>query len=175
LPAPAYRRRTAPAAQTAVPGAVVVGTDGSCVGGNPGSAGWAWYVDARRWAAGGMVRETNQVAELFAILAALRHIPGHLPLHIRSDSQYAINSASVWLAGWKRNGWLTAARAPVKNGPLIKELDLSLGARRAPVTWEWVRGHSGDPLNDAADARCTAASHAIRTGQPVPTGPGWTT
>jgi ribonuclease HI len=152
---------------------IVVATDGSSLG-NPGPAGWAWIVHRDCWAAGGLPRATNQAAELFAILAALRAIPLHVPIHIRTDSQYALKACSIWLAGWKANDWQRSNGQPVANITLMKELDRVLTARRVPATWEWVKGHSGNTMNEAADKRCTAAAKAVKDHLVVPTGPGWT-
>lgn len=154
-------------------GRLVVATDGSSLG-NPGPAGWAWIVSSESWDAGGLPRATNQVAELFAILAALRAIPSSIPLTVRTDSSYALKACSVWMSGWKANGWRRANGQPLANLKLMKELDRTISTRRASLKWEWVKGHSGNRLNEIADKKCTEASSAIRNGLIVPTGPGWT-
>ena len=133
MPQPARRPSRPAAAQTPVPGAVVVATDGSCKP-NPGPAGWAWYVDDSCWQAGAMARETNQVAELVAVAAALRVLPVGVALHIRSDSQYAINSATAWVPKWKANGWRSSTGQPVMNLGWVQEIDRALTDRRAPTT-----------------------------------------
>lgn len=152
---------------------LTVATDGSCLKNPGGASGWAWYVDKNCWAAGGIQSGTNQQAELMAIVAALRTIPGWLPLRVRTDSQYALNVATKWMAGWKARNWRKADGQPVMNLDLIQDLDRALTARSAPVTFEWVRGHRGDPMNEAADALCYAASTAVKRRQPVAAGPGW--
>lgn len=154
-------------------GRLVVATDGSSLG-NPGPAGWAWIVSSESWDSGGLPRATNQVAELFAILAALRAIPSSIPITIRTDSSYALKACSVWMSGWKANGWRRANGQPLANLKLMKELDRTISIRRASLKWEWVKGHSGNKLNELADKKCTEASMAIRNGLIVPQGPGWT-
>ena len=151
---------------------IVAATDGSSMG-NPGPSGWAWYVDQQRWAAGGMENSTNQQAELFAVLALLRAVPKDVPLLVRTDSQYTLKSCTEWMRGWKARGWRKADGKPVMNLGLMKELDAALAARTAKTSFEWVRGHRGDFLNEAADSRCTAASRAVRSRKPVDSGPGW--
>jgi ribonuclease HI len=175
---PVSNSRSVPSAgtpsQPSLPaGTVIVYTDGSSFG-NPGPSGWAWIVNENCWAAGGLGVSTNQRAELFAVLAALRAVPRDLPILIRTDSKYTLNSCTAWMRQWKARGWRKADGSPVQNLPLMKELDLALRDRQAPIRFEWVRGHSGDRLNEAADARCTAASRSVQRNSPVPSGPGWT-
>ena len=151
---------------------VIAATDGSCRG-NPGPAGWAWAIDREAWASGGLPKATNQVAELFAVLALLRAVPRDLPLFIQTDSEYTLKSITVWMKGWKSRGWRKADGQPVANLSLMKELDLALADRKAPTKFEWVRGHNGHRLNEVADKLCTAASAAVANGTDVRTGPGW--
>lgn len=153
-------------------GRVVAATDGSAINNPHGPAGWAWYISDTCWASGGFGKASNQVAELFAVLALLRAVPRERALLVRTDSQFTINVATKWMAGWKRRNWVKADGQPVANLALIKELDLALTGR--DVRFEWVRGHNGDRMNEIADRLCTAASRAIKTGQPVAPGPGWT-
>jgi ribonuclease HI len=136
----------------------VVYTDGSCLG-NPGPGGWAWAVDGGRWDSGGETHTTNQRMEVTAVLQALRSLPG--PLHVISDSTYVVNCfRQQWWVGWKRRGWRNTQGKPVANQDLWKELlTLALDSSR-PVTFEWVKGHSGDPMNDRVDQLATeAAAH----------------
>jgi ribonuclease HI len=150
---------------------IVASADGSALG-NPGPAGWAWYVDDERWAAGGWPRATNNIGELTAVLELLRATEGESePLHILCDSQYAIKACTEWLAGWKRKGWRKADGKPVLNVEIIKQLDEALQGR--VVTFEWVKGHANHPMNEAADARARAASTAYQNRTAVPSGPGW--
>ncbi|TFH53080.1 ribonuclease HI [Actinomyces viscosus] len=148
--------------------------DGSSLG-NPGPAGWAWYVDDDCWAAGGWESSTNNRGELTAVLELLRAtqaagLAGE-ELLIQCDSQYVINSLTKWRHGWKRRGWRKADGKPVLNADLVKDLDAALAGRK--VRFEWVRGHVGHPMNEAADSRARGAATAYQRGEPVPSGPGW--
>lgn len=150
---------------------IVAAADGSALG-NPGPAGWAWYVDDDRWAAGGWPVATNNQGELTAVLQLLRATKGtDEPLRILCDSQYAIKACTEWLAGWKRKGWRKADGKPVLNVEIIKELDQELQGR--DVTFEWVRGHVGHEMNEAADVRARGAATAYQQRTEVPHGPGW--
>jgi ribonuclease HI len=145
--------------------------DGSALG-NPGPAGWAWYVDDDCWAAGGWKHATNNQGELMAVLQffkATEHLDDDLL--ILCDSQYVINCISKWMPGWKRKGWRKADGKPVMNVELLKEIDEAIVGRR--YRFEWVKGHANHPLNEAADARARAASEAFARSRPVPAGPGW--
>jgi len=146
--------------------------DGSALG-NPGPAGWAWYVDDSSWAAGGWKHATNNQGELMAVLQFFRATE-HLDddLLILCDSQYVINCITKWMPGWKRKGWRKADGKPVMNVELLKEIDAALVGRT--YRFEWVKGHANHPLNEAADARARAASEAFMRGRPVPEGPGFT-
>lgn len=151
---------------------IIAAADGSALG-NPGPAGWAWYVDDSCWAAGGWETSTNNRGELTAVLELLR-ATAHTgqDLLIQADSQYVINSLTKWRHGWKRRGWRKADGKPVLNDDLMRELDAALTGRE--VRFEWVRGHVGHPLNEAADLRARAAATAFQRGAAVPAGPGWT-
>ena len=146
--------------------------DGSALG-NPGPAGWAWYVDDSSWAAGGWKHATNNQGELMAVLQFFRATE-HLDddLLILCDSQYVINCITKWMSGWKKKGWRKADGKPVMNVELLKEIDAALVGRT--YRFEWVKGHANHPLNEAADARARAASEAFMRGRPVPEGPGFT-
>lgn len=150
---------------------IIAAADGSALG-NPGPAGWAWYVDDDRWAAGGWKHSTNNVGELTAVLELFR-ATAHLDdeLLVQCDSQYVINSVTKWMPGWKRKGWRKADGKPVMNVEILKEIDAELVGRR--YRFEWVKGHVGHPMNEAADQRARAAAEAFRSGLPVPEGPGW--
>lgn len=151
---------------------IIAAADGSALG-NPGPAGWAWYVDEGCWAAGGWPESTNNRGELTAVLELLRATAGAgEDLLVQADSQYVINSLTRWMKGWKRRGWRKADGKPVLNDDLMRQLDEALRGRE--VRFEWVRGHVGHPLNEAADARARAAAAAHRRGTAVPAGPGWT-
>ncbi|MHA6511195.1 ribonuclease H family protein [Tessaracoccus sp. Z1128] len=150
---------------------IVAAADGSALS-NPGPAGWAWYVSDDIWAAGGWDHGTNNMGELMAVLDLLRST-AHLdePLRILCDSQYVINSLTKWLPGWKRKGWKKGDGKPVLNVELMKELDLALQGRS--VQFEWVKGHAGHAMNEAADVRARAAATAFQRGEPVDAGPGF--
>jgi ribonuclease HI len=145
--------------------------DGSALG-NPGPAGWAWYVDDTCWAAGGWKHATNNQAELTAVLQFLR-ATAHLDddLLILCDSQYVINCVTKWMPGWKKKGWRKADGKPVMNVELLQEIDAELPGRR--YRFEWVKGHANHPLNEAADTRARAVSEAYQRGSTVPLGPGF--
>lgn len=150
---------------------IVAAADGSSLS-NPGPAGWAWYVDDTCWAAGGWAHGTNNMGELMAVLDLLRQTRATSEdLHLLCDSQYAINVCSKWIPGWKRRGWKKADGKPILNLELIQELDRELAGRH--VEFEWIKGHAGHALNEAADERARAAATAHRDGTPVPHGPGF--
>ncbi|WP_018762138.1 ribonuclease HI family protein [Arthrobacter sp. 135MFCol5.1] len=151
---------------------ITAAADGSALG-NPGPAGWAWYVDDNCWRAGGWPHGTNNQGELMAVLDLLRataHLPGE-DLRILCDSQYVINSITKWMPGWKRKGWRKADGKPVLNVELLKELDRELAGRT--YTFEWVKGHAGHSLNEAADERARAAATAYQQGVAARSGPGF--
>jgi len=150
----------------------VVAVDGSALG-NPGPAGWAWYVDENCWAAGGWPSSSNNRGELTALLELLKATaPTNEELHVLADSQYVINSVTKWIAGWKANGWRKADKKPVVNVDLMQAIDKAITGRK--VSFEWVRGHSGHPLNEAADDKARAAARAYQHHSSVESGPGWT-
>ena len=151
---------------------IIAAADGSALG-NPGPAGWAWYVDDECWAAGGWPRGTNNQGELTAVLELFR-ATAHLDdeLLVQCDSQYVINAVTKWMAGWKRKGWRKADGKPVLNLELLQALDAATQGRR--YRFEWVRGHAGHPANEAADERARAVALAYQQGREVPSGPGWT-
>ncbi|MFT3875797.1 MAG: ribonuclease HI family protein [Propioniciclava sp.] len=150
---------------------IVAAADGSSLS-NPGPAGWAWFVDGDRWAAGGWKHATNNKAELMAVLDLLRQTKdAGDDLLVLCDSQYVINALTKWMPGWKRKGWKKADGKPVLNVDLLAELDRELAGRR--VTFEWVKGHAGHDLNEAADTRARAAATAYQQGTAVDAGPGF--
>ena len=150
---------------------ITAAADGSALG-NPGPAGWAWYVDDDHWAAGGWKHATNNQGELKAVLELFRATE-HLDddLLVLCDSQYVINTVTKWMHGWKAKGWRKGDGKPVMNLEIIKELDQAMAGRR--FRFEWVRGHAGHPLNEAADVRARSVSEAFQAGRPIPEGPGW--
>jgi ribonuclease HI len=152
---------------------IYAAADGSALG-NPGPAGWAWYVDDDCWASGGWPRGTNNMGELMAVLDLLQQT-AHLDddLHVYCDSKYVIDSVTKWMAGWKRKGWKKSDGKPVLNVELMKALDEAMDGRRDRVRFEWVKGHAGHTLNEAADARANAAATAYQRGSEPNTGPGF--
>ena len=150
---------------------ITAAADGSSLG-NPGPAGWAWYVDEDTWDAGGWPRGTNNLGELTAILRLLEATAqtGE-ELHILADSQYAINVVSKWRLGWKKRGWTKADKKPIKNLELIQEIDRAMEGRR--VTFEWVKGHAGHRMNERADDLARACAEAYQAGRTPEPGPGF--
>ena len=150
---------------------ITAAADGSALG-NPGPAGWAWYVDEDTWDAGGWPKGTNNLGELTAILRLLQATAqtGE-ELHILADSQYAINVVSKWRLGWKKRGWTKADKKPIKNLELIQEIDRAMEGRR--VTFEWVKGHAGHRMNERADDLARGCAEAYQAGRTPEPGPGF--
>ncbi len=150
---------------------ILAAADGSSLA-NPGPSGWAWYIDDAHWAAGGWAKGTNNMGELMSVLALLRATReiGE-PLRILCDSQYAINCCTRWIPSWKKRGWRKADNKPVLNLDLLQEIDAELAGRN--VTFQWVKGHAGHPLNEQADTLARAAATAYQQGTPVRSGPGY--
>ncbi len=137
-------------------GRTVVYTDGACSG-NPGPGGWAWAVapDGERFGAGGEARTTNQRMEVQAVLEALRTLDGDV--HVVSDSTYVVNCfRDRWYVKWQQNGWRNSKNEPVANTDLWRPLIELVTARRP--TFGWVKGHSGDPMNDLVDRLAVEAA-----------------
>ena len=136
---------------------LVAYTDGACSG-NPGPGGWGVLLIARngdtvlkeREINGGEAETTNNRMELLAAIEALEALERPSALTIVTDSAYVKNGVSSWIHGWKRNGWRTSSKKPVKNEDLWKRLDAAQA--RHDVSWEWVKGHAGHPENERADA-----------------------
>ena len=152
---------------------IFAAADGSALG-NPGPAGWAWYVDDDCWASGGWPRGTNNMGELMAVLDLLQqtaHVDDEL--HVFCDSKYVIDSVTKWMPGWKRKGWKKSDGKPVLNVELMKALDAAMDGRRDRVRFEWVKGHAGHELNEAADKRANAAASAYQRGVEPDAGPGF--
>ncbi len=138
---------------------VTIFTDGACLG-NPGPGGWGAIIraeGAERELSGYEPATTNNRMELRAAVEALRGLEDGAEVDLTTDSQYVRNGMSEWLSRWKRNGWRTADKKPVKNVDLWQELDAL--AQRHRVRWHWVRGHDGHPENERCDA---LANEAIR-------------
>jgi len=133
--------------------AVVIHTDGACKG-NPGPGGWGALIehDGRIVElSGGEQATTNNRMEMTAVIRALEALDGGTAdVDLYTDSQYVKNGIETWIHGWKRNGWRTADRKPVKNADLWRTLDALAAQRR--IRWHWVRGHNAHPGNERADA-----------------------
>ncbi|MDR2997784.1 MAG: ribonuclease HI [Microbacterium sp.] len=151
---------------------ITAAADGSALG-NPGPNGWAWYIDDANWAAGGSPHGTNNQGELQAVLELLQSTAGTSEdLLILCDSKYVIDSITKWMPGWKRRGWRKSDGSPVLNQDLMKALDEAMSGRA--VRFEWVKGHAGHDLNEAADERANAAAKAYQQKQEPRRGPGFT-
>jgi len=140
---------------------IEVYTDGACRG-NPGPGGWAWAVDGGQSGSGHDAATTNQRMEVRAALEAVRSLPGHLV--VVSDSTYVVNCfRDRWWAGWRARGWLSSAKKPVANRDLWEPL-VDLVEARGDVAFRWVKGHSGDRMNDLVDRLAVEASHDATLG-----------
>ena len=131
---------------------VTIYTDGACKG-NPGPGGWGVLMIAgenRRELCGGEVATTNNRMELTAAIEALRALKRPTRVRLFTDSKYVMQGIETWIHGWKKNGWRTSDKKPVKNMDLWQALDALAAAQQ--VEWRWVKGHSGDPGNERADA-----------------------
>ena len=151
---------------------IIAAADGSALG-NPGPAGWAWYIDENHWAAGGWEHGTNNMGEIKAVLdlfEATAH-RAESKLLIYCDSQYVINSLTQWMPRWKKRGWKKADGKPVQNRDLLEALDAASTGRDYEMVW--VKGHAGHELNEAADSRANAAAQAFKEGREPETGPGF--
>ncbi|MEQ1931179.1 MAG: ribonuclease HI [Parvularculaceae bacterium] len=138
-------------------------TDGACEG-NPGPGGWGVLIieagGRRRELSGGEPATTNNRMELQAAIEALRATSDAVRLH--TDSQYVKNGITAWIKSWKKNGWRTADRKPVKNQDLWLALDSECGARK--IDWRWIRGHSGHAGNERADELARGAIATLHDG-----------
>jgi ribonuclease HI len=141
---------------------VEIWTDGACSG-NPGPGGWGAvlvYGTTEKELSGAEPETTNNRMELMAAISALNTLkrPCHVVLH--TDSQYVKGGITGWIFGWKKNGWRTADKKPVKNIDLWQALDEAIA--RHQVEWRWVKGHAGEPNNERADGLARAAIKAMR-------------
>ncbi|HBG29891.1 ribonuclease HI [Candidatus Macondimonas diazotrophica] len=146
---------------------VEIFTDGACRG-NPGPGGWGAILrfgDHERELQGGEPHTTNNRMEMTGAIAALSALKERCDVDLYTDSRYLCDGMSQWLAGWKRRGWRTASRDPVKNEDLWRLLDAL--EQRHHIRWHWVRGHAGHPENERADALANAAIDALRVDRPA--------
>src|SRR5699024_6124257 len=137
-------------------------TDGACSG-NPGPGGWAWASSRTHFASGGDPATTNNKMELMAVLRAIEDNPEG-PLVIVMDSTYVKNGLEPWSRNWIRNDWRTKDRKPVKNQEIWKPLIAARDARADELSFEWVKGHSGDPMNDLVDELAVIERDRQRVG-----------
>ena len=141
---------------------VMIYTDGSCLG-NPGPGGWAAilvYGDAEKELSGAEADTTNNRMELMAAIAALEALTRPVACTITSDSVYLKDGITKWIHGWKKNGWMTAAKKPVKNRDLWERLDAALNQHK--VSWSWVKGHAGHPMNERCDTLARAEAERLK-------------
>ena len=148
---------------------VIIHTDGACSG-NPGPGGWGAILafgDHVKEMKGGEPHTTNNRMELMGAISALEALKRPCRVDLHTDSQYLRDGIMKWIHGWKRNGWLTAEKKPVKNADLWQRLEAA--ASRHRVSWEWVKGHAGHPENERADALARAGLAPFRTSAHSPT------
>ena len=146
-------------------GKVIVHTDGACSG-NPGPGGWGVILDyngTRKELSGGEALTTNNRMELMAAIMALESLKRPCPVEMHVDSQYVKDGITKWIHGWKRNGWKTADRKPVKNAELWQRLEAALG--RHDITWKWVKGHAGHDDNERADELARDGMAPFKSGR----------
>ncbi len=145
-------------------------TDGACSG-NPGPGGWAWASSRSHHRSGGDAATTNNKMELTAVLRAIEDNPGR-PLCVVMDSTYVKDGLQKWSVNWRRNGWMTKDRKPVKNREIWEPLVAARDARDHELTFEWVKGHSGDAMNDLVDELAVVERDRFRAGLgPTPGAP----
>lgn len=132
--------------------AIVIYTDGACSG-NPGPGGWGALLNYKgnlKEICGGDAETTNNRMELTAAIEAINALKQHSTVELHTDSTYVKDGITKWMVNWKKNGWKTAAKKPVKNKDLWLALDEAISQHQ--ISWKWVKGHAGDPGNEKADA-----------------------
>ena len=145
---------------------VTIYTDGACSG-NPGPGGWGAILlsgSHRKEIKGGEARTTNNRMELLAAISALDSLKSPCSVDLHTDSNYVRGGITSWIERWKRNGWRTANRKPVKNEDLWRRLDAA--RTRHQVRWHWVKGHAGDPENERADELAREGMRPFQTASP---------
>lgn len=141
---------------------MVIHTDGACSG-NPGPGGWGAILDyngTRKELSGGEPETTNNRMELLAAIKALEALKRHCKAEMHVDSSYVKDGITKWIHGWKRNGWKTADKKPVKNAELWQRLDQAL--QQHEISWHWVRGHAGHDDNERADELARAGMEPFK-------------
>ena len=144
---------------------VVIYTDGACSG-NPGPGGWGailTFGQHEKELKGGEPHTTNNRMELMAAISALEALRKPSKVDLHTDSQYVQQGISAWIKGWKRNGWRTADKKPVKNVDLWQRLDAALAQHE--VHWHWVKGHDGHEMNERADELARSAIADLRRNE----------
>lgn len=144
-------------------GLVTIHTDGACSG-NPGPGGWGAileYNGHEKELSGAEAETTNNRMELMAAIAALEALKRRSKVRLVTDSVYVRDGVTKWIHGWKKNGWKTAAKKPVKNEDLWRRLDAV--AAKHQIAWEWVKGHAGHPENERADALAREAITTLKS------------
>jgi ribonuclease HI len=145
-------------------GMVVIHTDGACSG-NPGPGGWGVVMDyngVRKELHGGAADTTNNRMEITAAVEALNALKRPCKVEMHVDSQYVKDGITKWIHGWKRNGWKTADKKPVKNAELWQALDEAI--KRHEISWHWVKGHDGHPENERADELAREGMQPFKAG-----------
>jgi ribonuclease HI len=146
---------------------VIIYSDGACKG-NPGPGGWGAVLvsgENEKELFGGETNTTNNRMEMTAVIEALRHLKRRCTVKVYTDSQYVQKGIGEWLPGWKKRGWMTADKKPVKNVDLWKELDVL--AQEHEISWHWVRGHNGHPGNERADMLANKGVASLASLPPV--------
>jgi len=144
-------------------------TDGACSG-NPGPGGWGYILrhpasGSERQGSGAEADTTNNRMELTAVIEGLGALTSHSIVELYADSQYVLKGLDEWMRAWKKRGWKTASKKPVKNRALWEQLDELKG--RHEVRFHWIRGHDGHPLNERADQLAVAAREALVKARPA--------
>jgi len=140
---------------------VIIHTDGACRG-NPGPGGWGvllFYNGIKKELYGGAPETTNNRMELMAAIQALETLSDPCAVVLNTDSKYVLQGITEWMINWKKRDWKTANRQPVKNEDLWRRLDAAI--QRHHITWQWVKGHSGDTGNEKADALANAGIDSL--------------
>ncbi len=142
---------------------VVLYTDGACSG-NPGAGGWACilvYKEQEKELSGGAADTTNNRMEMTAVIEGLKVLKERCDVQLYTDSKYVLEGATKWLAGWQAKGWKKADKKPVLNVDLWQELSALLQTQN--ITWNWVKGHAGNPYNERVDALAVAQRDAHKS------------
>jgi ribonuclease HI len=145
-------------------GTVIIHTDGACSG-NPGPGGWGVVMDyngTRKELSGGAAGTTNNRMEITAAVEALNALKRACKVEMHVDSQYVKDGITKWIHGWKKNGWKTADKKPVKNAELWQALDDAI--KRHEISWHWVKGHDGHPENERADELAREGMKPFKSG-----------